>query len=432
MVESISTRHPVRQAVVAAAAVFIIFSLFLLKNHYSLFGRTQSDNMFVFLAQSFLHGKLSLDSVPTYHDLSFFHNKAYAFWPPLCAFLLMPAVLIHGVYVGDRWFSVLFVALSVFAGWLTVDAMEKRSGLSASPIYKVLLVAFLAFGTSNLIFPIIGSHWYMAQLAAAMMMFFAVLMALGLKPGYTKLFAMGSFWALAILSRMHLVLAGPFFFYIAICDTDASPDWCKMAQQWQQKLLNLIVLCTPVILVFGFYAWYNWMRFGSILDTGIAHHNMWSRFEADYQKYGYFSIHYLWHNIYYTVLRLPIFQDQTIFKEPGDVHHWTEGYSLFYQSPVLLYAFLSLKAIKRDKLIAMLWLSVVLVACPILCLMGTGWMQFGARYLFDLLPLLLPLVIIGTCGKVSVPFVGAVLASVVINLQGLSLLNVLFDPNRHK
>jgi len=432
MFVSIFTNNRCRQSLTVAVIVFFILSLFLLKDHYSLFGSTKSDNMFVYLAQSFLHGKLDLGAVPTYHDLSIFNNRTYAFWPPLCAFLLMPAVALHGVYVGDRWFSIIFVALTAFAGWLIIEAIDRRAGRLTSVGYQALLIAFLAFGTSNIIFSIIGSHWYMAQLAAAMMMFFAVLMALGLKPSYMKSLAMGGFWALAILSRMHLILAAPFFFYVAVCDIDGSPDWRKVKEEWREKLLNLIVLVIPVILILTFYAWYNWMRFGSIFDTGISHHNMWPRFEADYHKYGYFNIHYLWHNIYFTLLRLPIFQNQDIFKGLTDVQSWTEGYSLFYQCPVLLYAFLSLRALKKDRLIAILWLSVALVACPILCLMGTGWIQFGARYLFDLVPLLFPLAIIGTNGKVSALLIALVIISVVVNLHGLFILTALFDLARHK
>ncbi len=429
---SIFTINRYKQAAMAAAIVFVILSLFLLKDHYSLFGRTASDNMFVYLAQSFVHGKLYIENAPTLHDLAFYNNKAYTIWPPFCAFLLMPLVCVHGVFVGDRWLSVFLVALIVFAGWLIIEAVNKRSALPTSLIYKVLLTAFLVFGTSNLVFAIVGTHWYMAQLAAAMMMFFAVLMALALKPGYIKSLTTGCFWALAILSRMHLILAAPFFVYIAVCDTQGSPDWRQIIKQWKRHVLNLSVLFTPVALVFGFYAWYNWMRFDSIFDSGISRHQMGSRFEADYHKYGFFSIHYLWRNIYYTVLRLPIFQNQTVFKEPGNERSWTEGYSLFYQSPVLLYVFGSLKAITKDWLVAVLWLSIVFVACPILCMMGTGWKQFGARYLFDLVPLLFPLVIIGTRGKVSILLIGLVIISVVINLNGLSILSTEFNAAGYK
>jgi hypothetical protein len=51
---SMSTIYQSKQALMAASVGFVILSLFLLKSHYSLFGSTQSDNMFVYLAQSFL------------------------------------------------------------------------------------------------------------------------------------------------------------------------------------------------------------------------------------------------------------------------------------------------------------------------------------------------------------------------------------------
>lgn len=387
----------------------------------------QSDNMFVYLAQSFLHGRLDLTFVPTYQDLSLFHGKFYAFWPPLCSFLLMPLVLIHGVYVGDRWLDALFVALIALSAWLIIGAVDKKYGSGSSVFYKILLIIFLSFGTSSLIFTLIGSHWYMAQLAAATMMFFAILFSFILKPGFFKWLIMGTFWALAILSRMHLIMAFPVFFYIVLSDGLLLADK-KMSvseiidlNNWRSTLLPLSVLLIPMFLALSFIGWYDWARFGSIFDNGIRHHNMAYRFLSDYKKYGYFSLHYFLYNSYYTILRVPILQN--IFKEP--ISHWTEGYSIFYQSPVLLYALLTLRKIK-DGFVACLWCSILLVAFPILCVMGTGWVQFGARYLFDLLPLFFPLVIIGSRSKASPVLITLVILSVSINMHGLCLLKQFF------
>ena len=103
-------------------------------------------------------------------------------------------------------------------------------------------------------------------------------------------------------------------------------------------------------------------------------------------------------------------------------HDWKEGYSLFYQSPVFLYAFAALRLIKKDCLISALWLSTLLTALPILFCMGSGWVQFGARYLFDLCPFLFPLVIIGTGGRITSVLILLVILSVIVNIGGMHYL----------
>jgi hypothetical protein len=172
--------------------------------------------------------------------------------------------------------------------------------------------------------------------------------------------------------------------------------------------------------VLALFAWYNATRFGSIFDNGISYHLMADRFISDFKTYGYISPHYFLHNVYYTILRLPFFAN--LFREPGAYTGWNEGYSLFFQSPVFLFALWALKYIKRDALVSVLWLSTALVSVPILCLMGTGWMQYGARYLFDLCPFLFPLVIIGTRGKISTLLILLVIASIASNIYGLRLV----------
>lgn len=410
--------------ILAGLAVFIILSLPLLQAHYSLFGHEKSGNIFVYLAWAFLHGRLDLIYVPdSQRDLSLFHGKYYAYWPPLPAFLLMPAVCIHELWVGDKWIAAAFTAVSVIAAWFLMDAIAVRRGWVLSNIYKFLLSAFLAFGTANLIMTIRCNQWSFAQTCASMMMMISMSCIVSLSSWWGFLLG-GTFWALAILARMHLILAAPLFIYLAAFGAGPSINFTTLKYNWRQILFKIALFSIPVLAVLIFYAWYNAARFGSIFDNGIAYHLMADRFIADYKTYGYISPHYFLHNVYYTILRLPFFAN--LFTEPGKYNDWKEGYSIFFQSPTFLFAVWALRYLKKDILTIPLWIATVLVSIPILFLMGTGWIQFGARYLFDLCPFLFPLVIIGSRGKISPLLVISIAASIASNLYGLKILEVLY------
>jgi hypothetical protein len=343
----------------------------------------------------------------------------------LPAFLFMPAVLWHGLEVGDKWFSIAFVAISTSAQWLLIDTVAKTINRRPSTAYKILMSVFLAFGTSNLVLSLRGSHWYVATVSAVMMMMIAVTILLIAQRSWWHCLLSGAFWALAILGRMHLILAAPLFFYFAIAGGAQKPDWRSPRQDWRPVCARIIALTVPVLLVLAFFAWYNWARFGSVFDNGIKYHHMALRFIDDYHKFGYFSLHYIAYNAYYTLLRLPGFETQQFFAEPGKYHDWRMGYSLFFQSPVFLFALLSLKRLKTDRLVQLFCLCIVLVGTPIMCCMGTGWSQYGARYLFDLCPFLIPLTIIGTQSRVSILLITLVIASVLSNLYGLHLFGLI-------
>src|ERR1051326_8103450 len=73
----------------AFIAAFIIYSLFAF-GHGSPW-LPSSTPYFNYLAEAFLHGKLSLITIPNVVlDLSYYQGNYFLYWPPLPAVLLMP------------------------------------------------------------------------------------------------------------------------------------------------------------------------------------------------------------------------------------------------------------------------------------------------------------------------------------------------------
>lgn len=241
-------KPPARQelfhAILAGFCVFAIIASLLIKDHYSLFGKEKSTNVYVYLASSFLQGKLDIDpSYPNERDLCLFNNKIYALYLPTPAFMLMPFVIRYGLYVGDRWLNVFLVGVSVAVAWLMMKVVADRSGLSLSMWYKILLTIFVGFGTSFLILSIEDSHWYMAQVTAAAMMFLSLFFLYKNKDEKSWLYLLsGIFWGLALMARMHLLLSFPIFLYVVLLGTKPIPDVASLQKQVGKKLGILYIL----------------------------------------------------------------------------------------------------------------------------------------------------------------------------------------------
>jgi hypothetical protein len=106
---------------------------------------------------------------------------------------------------------------------------------------------------------------------------------------------------------------------------------------------------------------------------------MHAAFAADYQRYGAFNLHYVPINLFYQYIAYPLPLRSTSYY----------GGSLFLLSPLFFAVFWSIKKNQSWSTWALLG-TVVLIAIPILLLMGTGWVQFGPRYTLDFtVPLLL-------------------------------------------
>jgi len=161
------------------------------------------------------------------------------------------------------------------------------------------------------------------------------------------------------------------------------------------------VIFLGFFFVFSFLnMWYNAARFdGRIFDNGIKYHLMSDYFRENFEKYGFFSPVYLLRNFYVEVIKpIPIYVVFPFFKcEPG-------GFGFLWASPLFFLLFpagyfygksmkkvinnnnsVKNRLLKADDLIVMTGaaLSAVFTALVIFMIMGSGWMQFGARYTLD-------------------------------------------------
>jgi hypothetical protein len=354
-------------SILLALAVYAVFA----RVHGDI-GGTSPYPYYNYLADALLHDQLSLRLLPPVtHDLSVFQGRYYMYWPPMPAILLLPFVALFGVQFSDILFTIALGALNVGLVALLLRYAARYRVVRLSRVQRALLVLFFAFGTVHLTLAPHGRIWFTGQLVGFMFVALAYLAAIGLR-GWPAFTLTGVALACALLTRNHLVLAGlwPACYLL----------YRHRSAGWPRLLGYLLAAAAPVALGVALYGAYNWMRFGSAFDNGLAYHRMDQIFVENYRRYGPFSLHYLPANLFYQYLAYPF---------PIRAATW-QGGSLFLLSPVFLAACWGLNAGRARWSGWVLLATILLVNVPILLLMGTGWVQFGPRYTLDFtVPLLL-------------------------------------------
>jgi hypothetical protein len=355
---------------IAILISFTIYSLIAFK--HGNWGEVSRYPYFNYLADSFLHGQFYLRQIPIdTHDLVFFGGKYFLYWPPFPAILLMPFVAIWGVSFSDVIFTLVLGSANVGLMALFIKQANQKRILNLKPEQQGMLVLFFALGTVYLTLVPVANVWYTSQIVSFTFVLLAYLAAIALK-GWKAFLCAGLAMAAAIATRNHLVLAGLWPAYYLL-----SSHW---SQRWRRLILNSIIGLLPAIVMVSLLAYYNYSRFGSIFDLGISSHQMAPLFRADYQEYGYLSVHYVPINFYYQMIFYPFPIRERTFM----------GGSLFLLSPVFFGIFWSFRNKSQLHNVLVLSITAVLVYIPILLLMGTGWIQFGPRYTLDFtVPLLL-------------------------------------------
>jgi hypothetical protein len=232
---------------------------------------------------------------------------------------------------------------------------------------------FFALGTSYATLPAVGHVWYLLQVVTVMMTLLAYLAAFSNEHG-RAFFLTGLAVGGLLMTRLS---AAPSVVFLA---------WYLLSRHWRAGPRRLLGFCLlgllPVALSGGLLAAYNFARFGSLTDVGLAYHLVSDVFRADFLRYGAFNLHYVPTNVYYQYIFYPF-----PIRLDGES---SLGGSLFLLSPLFFAAFFGIWTYRRRADTWALLLSILLGTVPILLLMGTGFLQFGPRYTLDFtIPLLL-------------------------------------------
>lgn len=316
-----------------------------------------------YLADAFLHKQLFLRIIPqSTHDLVLLHGRYYLYWPPLPAILLLPFVAIFGINFSDIVFTAFIAAINVGLVSHLLNTAKQKKLFEISRFQHALLTIFFAFGTVHFTLAPYGRVWSLGQEVAFLFSIVVYISAISFSEWRAFLLT-GLALAAAMMTRNHMFLVGIWPAYHLI----------SRHKNNKKLLLYMLIGIAPLFFAGGLLAAYNWARFNGITDLGLASHQMAPFFLKDYEKYGYFNIHYIPINFYYQYIYYPFPIRSDLFM----------GGSLFLLSPVFIGAISLFFKKKADISSIFFVLTIFAVSIPIFLLMGTGWVTFGPRYTLD-------------------------------------------------
>ncbi|HTK03228.1 MAG TPA: hypothetical protein VL401_00470 [Alphaproteobacteria bacterium] len=318
-------------------------------------------NYFTRLAASFLEGKYYLTENPAWLNelIPIGENKFAIVYPPVPALVSIPFIVVFGNKFEQQILSQLMGSLAAFVwGWLAYKLTNKKS-------ISLWMFLLTAFGNIIWFLSATGSVWYVGQVCAFLFLTLTLYESLTKK----RLLLIGLYFGLATLSRLQLSLALP----LVVC-----LNWQSLKHI--KKLISLFLLLSFFGIMYGTY---NYLRFGSFLQTGYS--LIPGVVEEPWYKEGIFSFSYIVDNLRVMFLSLPIFKNIFPFITPS----WG-GLAIWITTPTFIY---SLFNNLKEKSVLFSWVSICLISFIIFTHGGTGFTQFGYRYAVDFYPILFFLII---------------------------------------
>jgi hypothetical protein len=333
----------------------------------------------------------------------------YGYWAPLAAVVAMPFVALFGLDVSDTLINALFGALNVGLFYWLLHRVSAIGLVRLDERCRVALTLLLAFGTSHFWLTCTAQVWFAVEVVTLTAMLGALLAACTPSPAAWPWLVAGALFGTAILGRNIVALTGLFFIALIWLRLPAS-----IASRWRAFVWRAALFTLPAATAVATQFTYNYARFGDPLESGLriqVETGGQPRFREAYETYGFFSLHYVPHNLkhYFVNWDFPLAEDGTRWFD-------REGNSLFLVTPPLLYALLCWR--RRSSFILALLAGLLPLLVALLLYFATGYVQFGPRYLLDVMPLLLLLAAIGMNGRLTaIGYVLTVLA-VAANLFG--------------
>lgn len=317
-------------------------------------------NSYSYLAQSLLDGRLDIPNLPTFYEHIKVNGKIYLQVPPGAVIFVLPFVALLGTGFNIGPLSLLLGA----ANTALFHELLKRFGFTDHRP-RLWLTALFGFGTVHFYLSAVGYSWFLAQLGGTFFLFLAMLLTMGgQKIPARDRFLAGLFFGLAVTCRLSLLLTGIFFATLIL--RAGGPRWRP-----------ILVFLAGAFIPGALYMFYNFSRFGSVLDLGYL-----LFYRLDSSVGGPTDPRYIPFNLYSLFIMAPEWTGRFPYIEPLAM----QGVSLTFTTPALYYA---VKAKGPRWLIALLWSTVFLAALPFLMNCGNGYPQFGMRYALDFIPFLL-------------------------------------------
>ncbi len=371
---------------------FLLFACFSSQR----FLRQSAAPHFVYQAKAWLEGRLDVDPevIPNLEDWACVRTTAgkiarcegrilptdrwYVSFPPFPALLMLPFVALHGYQLNDTSFTVLIAALSIALFYGLLRLLSAIGETRRSQAENAAIAALLGFGTLFFYCAIRGEVWFTAEIIGVAFTCLYVRFAVRAR----RPFLAGLVFSMATLTRTPLIFSGLFFLLEALCPGPGSriAQLRALPSHYRPALRRVGWFCLGALPLGALFALNNYLRFGRFSEFGhsFLYNN---RVNADIDRFGLFSFHYLARNLEAAFLKLP-----EVSLHPLRLSYDPRGLSLLLTFPLLVFL---LVPRERPRLHWPLWLTVAACALPGFFYQNTGYMQFGFRFSLDYMPYLM-------------------------------------------
>ncbi len=338
---------------------------------------------FTLLAESFLQRRYDLIHPPANpFDLSIYQGAVYLPWGPLPAVVLMPLVWLFGIGISDKVYTAFFGSFNVVLVFLLLLMVNRVLKKPARLIYITLLTLFFAFGTVHFSMSVIGRVWFTSQIISLSVFLLSLLFLVGfLKQKNIAWFIVSiGLLLLSFMGRLWQMMLLPIYIAVLLANKPSR----------REMLTAAFVFLVIGMVLSRMYMLYNLRRFGSVFETGYTYQQEADQFLTVRNTYGRFHPVYLVKNVWYELINPIAFSPSFPFIKPDPM-----GNGLFVISPLFILLGLLSKVWKKEKkLILFCVSSAILYSIQPMLYLGTGYYQFGPRYLLEIMPFLLILLLL--------------------------------------
>jgi len=354
----------------AVLYLLAVLAVYVTATAVAIYFRGLSPDRMMVVAQQALGGHLDSPTFKGTVDSVEAGGRYYLALGPLQLAAYLPFAAVPDLQrVGGYIAGLLF---GIPAAWLALP-LARAYGARGSAAYWI--AAFTAFGSLLIWSSVLGVPYYLAHAEA----FLALTLFLLEWAGKRRPVLLGVCLGVAFLARPTTILAAVPF--------GISLLWPRR-NELGAMARTAVAFALPIAGAVAIYGWYNWVRFGSPLESGYSISVLQVPWLQEARAQGLFTPWHIPANIYFGLLEPPDLTGGFPFLRPNAC-----GMSMLLVSPALLTA---LYAGFRDRMARLLWTAAAVVAVPVFLYYGGGVVQYGFRYSLDFTPFLVALMAIGS------------------------------------
>jgi hypothetical protein len=365
-----------------ALVVYGIFAAERLTTH-------SPDNHFSYLADSYLHGTLSVRCQPEAlrartcppgaggNDWAFYNDKWFVAFPSFPAVVYMPAVALFGRDFANRRLDIALGALAPALLYLLLARLSREKKSERTWKENVLFSLLFAFGTVFFFSSIQGSVWFVAHVINASLVIGYLWYALDARSPI----AAGVLLGLAIHTRANMAFAAPFFAIEAlrVHRSNGKPAQSLIELGTGADKSKAIRACVefaiPVAIAVFISRYLNFLRFDDWNETGYRYLQIGWR--GRIERWGLFNYHYLGRNLGIFLASTPWFTRDFPYVVVS-----LHGLAVWVTTPHFL-ELVRLRVRGTHGYTLFLAASAGAVLTVLLFYQNSGWVQFGFRFSND-------------------------------------------------